>query len=190
MLLTVLLVGFVLVATVTDVRWHRVYNWTTYPGILIALGLNGLGDALSRWNLVDGGRLQAIGWQGLAQSAYGLLVCGGVMLVCFVLMRVGGGDVKLIAMMGAFLGPFQGLEAMLWTFVIGACAALIVVVWRVGPWTLLVRIMSQVLWWVRLGRANPIDPELRARLKPPLFLAPSALAAVVIVRFSLLGSTM
>ena len=33
------------------------------------------------------------------------------------MFKVGGGDVKLIAMLGAFLGPEQGITAMLWTFV-------------------------------------------------------------------------
>ena len=47
-------------------------------------------------------------------------LCGAAMLVCYVLFAggVGGGDLKLIAMMGAWLGVYRGLEAMLWTMVI------------------------------------------------------------------------
>ena len=75
---------------------------------------------------------------------------------------------------------------MLWTFVLGGAMGLMVLIWRVGPWRLLARAMRQVLWTVRLGRWSPLTPEERAQLKPPLFLAPCALVAVVIVQFSLM----
>jgi len=106
-------------------------------------------------------------------------------VVCFVLFKVGGGDVKLIAMLGAFLGPDRGVEAMLWTFVLGACLGLIVLVWRVGPLRLVADVGRHLLWLLRLGRFQPLTPEQRAALQPPLFLAPAALAAAVIVLFSL-----
>ena len=76
---------------------------------------------------------------------------------------------------------------MLWTFVLGGCMGLIVLIWRVGPVRLLVRAIRQVLWTLRLGRWSPLTPEERAQLQPPLFLAPSALAAVLIVQFAPLG---
>ena len=107
------------------------------------------------------------------------------MVLCFVVFRIGGGDVKLIAMLGAMLGPEKGLEAMLWTFLLGGCLAIIVLIWRVGPWPLVAGVFRQALWTLRLGRLNPLSEAQRAALQPPLFLAPSALAAVAIVRFGL-----
>lgn len=74
---------------------------------------------------------------------------------------------------------------MLWTFVLGGCMAVIVLVWRVGFWRLLARTFRQVLWTLRLGSWSRLTPEERAQLQPPLFLAPSALIAAVIVQFSL-----
>ncbi len=47
------------------------------------------------------------------------------MLVLFVFFRIGGGDVKLLAMLGAFLGLEQGIETLLWTFVLGGAVGLI-----------------------------------------------------------------
>ena len=96
------------------------------------------------------------------------------MLACFVLFKVGGGDVKLIAMLGAFLGLEQGVTAMLWTFVLGGCMGLIVLVWRVGPVRLLVRVFRQLMWSLRLGHWEPLTDDERAQLQPPLFLAPCA----------------
>lgn len=183
---TALLLGLLVVASVTDVRCHRIYNGTTYPGMLAALAWNAAGAALLSGSMVRRETLESLGWIGPWQSLLGLLVCGFVLLVCFVFLEVGGGDVKLMAMLGAHLGPDRGIEAMLWTFVLGGAMGLMVLIWRVGPWRLLARVMRQVLWTVRLGRWSPLTPEERAQLKPPLFLAPCALVAVVIVQFSLM----
>jgi Flp pilus assembly protein protease CpaA len=186
MVAEVLLLGLLAVATATDLWRHRIYNWTTYPGILAALGMNALGAGLLRGGLLEEATLRHLGWIGLAESALGFLICGGVMLVCYVLLQVGGGDVKLIAMLGAFLGQERGVETMLWTFVLGACLGLIVLVWRVGPLRLIASVGGHLLWMLRLGRFQPLTPEQRAALEPPLFLAPSAMAAAVIVQFGLL----
>lgn len=185
MLATVLLVGLLAVASATDVWRHKIYNGTTYPGIVAALGLNALGWLLAGAGVADARTLESLGWIGVGRSVLGLAACGGVLLLCFVLFKVGGGDVKMMAMLGAFLGPEQGIEAMLWTFVLGACAALIVLIWRVGPWRLAVGTLRHLAWMLRLGGWTPLSADQRAQLQPPLFLAPSALAAVVIVRFSL-----
>ena len=170
MLTTMLLLVAVSVATATDLLRHRIYNWTTYPGILAALAITAAGAG----NIT------------LSESLTGLAACGLVMLVCFVMFKIGGGDVKLIAMIGAFLGPEEGIIAMLWTFVLGGCVGLIVLIWRVGALRLMGRTCRQVLYTLRLGRWSPLSDEEKAMLQPPLFLAPCALAAVVIVRFALM----
>src|SRR3990167_5527375 len=133
MVAKVLLLGLLAVATATDLLRHRIYNWTTYPGILAALGLNALGTGLLWGAVLEQATLRDQGWIGVAESVSGFLICGAVLLMCYVLLKVGGGDVKLIAMLGAFLGVERGVEAMLWTFVLGGCLGLIVLVWRFGP---------------------------------------------------------
>ena len=187
MLATVLLLGFVLVAAVTDLRRHEIYNWTTYPGILAALCLNGVGDLMLVATDVDHRQLVALGWIGVAESCFGLLACGLLMLVCFVMLKIGGGDVKLIAMLGAFLGLEQGITAMLWTFVLGGCMGLIVLIWRVGPVRLIVGMFQYMACTLRLGRWSPLAGQQRAQLQPSLFLAPCALVAVLIVQLPRLG---
>lgn len=158
------LLGLLAVATVTDVRKHKIYNWNTYPGIVAGLLIN-----------------STAGWSGVWNAALGFLVCGFVMLLCYVLFNVGGGDVKLIAMMGAFLGLHKGVEAMLWTFVLGAVMGMAIVIWRYGFLTLLanawrhIRLVMQARGWV------PLTAKERAPLQRWLFLAPSALVAVAVV---------
>ncbi len=185
MLATALVMGFLAAATVTDLRTHKIYNWITYPGILTAWAGQAAGTALAAAGWVDIQTLQRLGWVGLADSLLGFLACGGVMLVCFVVFQIGGGDVKLMAMMGAMLGTDRGILAMLWTFVLGACVALVVLIWRLGPTRLVRLVLRQVLWVVRLARFSPLAPEEQAELRPPLYLAPCGLGAVVIVQFSL-----
>ena len=88
---TVLLLLLTATAAVTDLVYHKIYNWTTYPGIILALVVNYL---LNGW---DDGDPRG---PGLADSLKGFALCGGLMLVSYVLFQVGGGDVKLLAMLG------------------------------------------------------------------------------------------
>ena len=46
MLVTALVLGLTLVAAATDIRWHKIYNWNTYPGMIAGLALHGLGTLL------------------------------------------------------------------------------------------------------------------------------------------------
>jgi prepilin peptidase CpaA len=182
-LATALLLGFVLVATVTDAARNRIYNWTTYPGILIALALAG---AVSIFGADDATRIAWLGNVPVFDSLLGLLACGGCMLLCVVFFEVGGGDVKLIAMLGAFLGVGDGIEAMLWTFVIGAAFAIVVLIWKVGTLNVLRRFIQYAKAALRLKGVSQLKGSLDAQFKTSLFLAPSALLAVILIEFGLL----
>jgi prepilin peptidase CpaA len=160
-------------AAVTDLRVHKIYNWTTYPGMLLALALNLLQNG---WD---------DGYPGLKDSLAGFAVCGGLMLVSYVFFSVGGGDVKLIAMVGAFLGMEKGVDVLLWTFVLGGAAGLALLIWRVGLVRLVAGTVRHVLWSLRLVSWLPLSEAERRQLQPALYLAPSAVIAVVIVCFDL-----
>jgi prepilin peptidase CpaA len=185
MLLTFLLLVPMLIAAATDVARHKIHNWTTYPGILTAFAFHALG-ALLAWRGVGEQRLASLGFIPISESLFGFAACGAVMLFSFALFRVGGGDVKLMAMVGAFAGPWPGVMVMLWTFVLGGCMGLCVLIWRVGLWRLSTRTFQQLMWSLRLGHWEPLSDADRAELQPPLFLAPCALAGVIIVQFRLI----
>jgi prepilin peptidase CpaA len=173
---TVFLLLLTATAAVTDLRYHKIYNWTTYPGIVIALAVNAFENG---WD--DG----SLGHPGLKDSLFGLGMCGGLMLVSYVFFSVGGGDVKLVAMIGAFLGLEKGIEVVLWTFVLGAAAGVAVLIWRVGLLRLIAGTVRHVLWSLRLASWLPLSDAERRQLQPALYLAPSAVIAVVIVCFDL-----
>ena len=184
MLSTVMLLGLTLVAAVTAAFRNKIYNWNTYGGILAGLALSA---AHSDWPW---------GWLGgpsLAESVGGFLTCGVLMVACFVFFPgISGGDVKLMAMVGAWLGTKElfarndALEALLWTFVLAACFGLIGLVWRVGPFTTVSRVVRMMGTKMRLPWFMPLSEEEHKALQRPLFLAPSALVAVVIVRFGIM----
>jgi Flp pilus assembly protein protease CpaA len=186
MLISALVVAFAFAAAFTDFRWHKIYNWTTYPGMLTALVVHGLGSATGLALDPEHPLSQWVGWIGLADSVAGLVACGCLMIVLFVFFRIGGGDVKLLAMLGAFLGWEKGIETLLWTFVLGGAVGLTVLIWRVGLWTLVARSFRHFWSTLRFGYLSRLTEEERRELQVPLFLAPAALAAVVIVRFELL----
>lgn len=172
---------FLLLAAYTDIRWRRIYNWLTYPGILLALVLNAGGSLAGRLGWVDSTQLEAWGHIGLSQSILGLLSCGLILVFCYVLFDIGGGDVKLLAMVGAFLGPEKGLEALLWTMVLGGALALVLAIWHVGALRLTVRAVTVVWNFLRWRHRASVLPEDSTARNIPLFLAPCALIATVIV---------
>ena len=163
-------------ATITDVWRQKIYNWTTYSGIVIALLLNLLATTMEREEIAE---------VGIQNSLFGFLACGAVMLICFALFQIGGGDVKLLAMVGAFLGVQQGIEALLWTMVIGGAMAVVILIWKVGAVQLLKRVFQQLRNRVQVGEFGPLEEDEKTQLQVPLFLAPSALLAVLIVKFSI-----
>lgn len=175
MIATVCLIAFMVVATVTDVWRQKIYNWTTYPGIIVALVLT-LATTLSQTEIAE---------IGIDQSLIGFLSCGAIMVICFVLFQIGGGDVKLLAMAGAFLGPQFGIEMLLWTFVIGGATAVIILIWNFGVFRLFSRLLQQALMRLRIGNWDPLTEQEVSKLKTQLFLAPSALIATLIVKFSM-----
>lgn len=101
-------------AAITDLRTGHIPNALTLP--LLALG-----PAVAAFEAHARGG--SIGPAVLA-SLLGVLVCGAVPYLLFRLGGMFGGDVKLLAGLGAVLGPMVGLEAELDAFVAAALFAL------------------------------------------------------------------
>lgn len=160
------------VASWTDISRHEILNWNTYPGILAGLLLN-----------LAGFGILGEGIDGFSQSLAGLLLCGFIMLFAFVLFSMGGGDVKLIAMMGAFLGVEQGLFALLWTFSVGFVLGLAIVIWQTGFVEIIQKTCRHLALAIKARSWVPLSTEQRKPLDRGLFLAPSALIAAGIVSF-------
>lgn len=121
--LPMLLCAAVLAALLAGATWHdwrtrRIPNRLVLCGTLAGLALNSL--------LPHGAGLfdAPFGGLGLAQALAGAATGLALLLPMYLLRALGAGDVKLMAMCGAFLGPQGVLEAALLTFLTGGLLAL------------------------------------------------------------------
>ena len=108
----------------TDARTRRISNKLVLAGALIGLALNTL---LSQGS----GLFSALpGGLGFLTSLAGFAVGLGALLPLYLLRTMGAGDVKLMAMIGAFLGPMPILGAVLMTLLAGGILAITVALWK------------------------------------------------------------
>jgi len=106
-----LFVGTLLaLACVTDLRTRRIPNVLTFSAAAGAV----------LFHLVTGG------WQAAGWSIVGLFVGALLFLPMFALRGMGAGDVKLLAAVGAWLGPGQVAMAALATSLVGGVMAVVV----------------------------------------------------------------
>ena len=128
------------------------FQWLMGTGLACMLGIALAHDVASRripnW-LVGAGLLAGLGVSFLTPNGIGpgssLLGAGAgfaVLLPLYLLRAMGAGDVKLMAAVGAFLGPLPVVGAALLTFVSGGVLSLTVALWS--------RSMSRVLNNLRL----------------------------------------
>ncbi|MCH8039719.1 MAG: prepilin peptidase [Nitrospinae bacterium] len=114
--LTLLLFAVVLLAAVTDLRWHKIPNALTLPTMVVGMLGHTLADGL-------GGFLFSFG---------GLVLGLGVLLGFYALGGMAAGDVKLLGAVGAILGPVEVFLVFLMTAVLGGLYALGVMVHQGG----------------------------------------------------------
>ena len=95
-----------------DVRTRRIPNWLTFPAAVL-----GIVAATA----VHGGH-------GTVSSAAGLLVGLALFFPLFVLKGLGGGDVKLLGALGAWLGTSMILGVAFYTTLAGGVLALALLV--------------------------------------------------------------
>ena len=115
----VLLLILVLTAAIFDVRYRRIPNWLTVTGVLLGLATNTFltFDSPERWS-------------GPLRSVEGLLLGFFVYPLLHLIRAMGAGDVKLMAAIGAMVGPRDWFGIFLVTAVLGGAMALILVLAR------------------------------------------------------------
>ena len=111
-----LLLVFVILgcASWNDIRHHRIPNWLTLPSVVVGL---------VSWFIIGG-------VEGLKISAGGMLVGFGVFLIPFALGGMGGGDVKLMAAVGALIGWPLIIWAILLSCVTALFGAVAKAIWQ------------------------------------------------------------
>jgi prepilin peptidase CpaA len=97
-----------------DLKHHRIPNWLTLPSIIVGLLLC----------YFDGGI------EGLKSSAIGLTVGFTIFLIPFALGGMGGGDVKLMAAVGALIGWPLVVWAILLSCIVALFGAIAKAIWK------------------------------------------------------------
>ncbi len=110
----ILVAVLVLAAAATDIRSRRIPNWLTLAGVCAGLSLN--------WALY--------GLPGLKASATGLLLGFGSYFALYCLRAMGAGDVKLMAAVGAIVGPANWFSVFIATALAGGVLAVVLMIWK------------------------------------------------------------
>lgn len=105
---TALAVACSMIAAVLDHRRGFIPNSLTYPCLLTGLALAALGGGL----------------MGLGLSVAGLLAAGLIFFIAFAAGSCGGGDVKLMAALGAILGLWPAVDMTLAAMMVGGVIAI------------------------------------------------------------------
>lgn len=103
----------------SDVATRRIPNVLTYPAILLGLALNGVLPLVLE---AAGARsaLVLLGSSGSFDCFQGFGACAGIGIVSFMARGLGGGDVKILAAVGALLGLSQVMGVLFNTLLIAA----------------------------------------------------------------------
>ncbi len=137
--------GLALTAAITDWRKGEIPNWLTLPPLVVAPVVYGI----------------LLGKMGAIASVLGIIFCGLPTLVLWWQGGIGGGDVKLVAAIGATAGIMAGLEIELVAFVVAALYALGRLAWE-GK---LLRTLGNTLFLA----LNPLLPKKwRRKVSPSL----------------------
>jgi len=102
-----------------DLTYRRIPNWITVPAVLVALIYQVAAHGLVR---------------GATHGGAGLLVGCALLIVPFMLGGMGGGDVKLLGALGAWLGWRSTVNVFIYAAWAGAIWALIIMLHNRSLW--------------------------------------------------------
>lgn len=120
----IVLWGFLCAIVWHDVRSRRIPNRLVFSGAMVGVLLNSIPFH------IDGLLLPVVQPAGLLMALAGLALGLVLLMPMYMMKALGAGDVKMMAMIGAFLGPRPVFIAMLLTFLSGGVMALAVAAWH------------------------------------------------------------
>ncbi len=119
-----------------DMRERRIPNWLTVPGLALGLLLHGISG----------------GAGGFVNALLGAAVGAALLALPYVLGWMGGGDLKLLAAIGALMGVSFTLSTLLFALAVGGLIAL---VWLAVKRSLFGSLKYLVLVWLPTSGSKP-----------------------------------
>ncbi len=101
------LISILAIATMWDIRFHKIPNWLTFPSMIVAVFYH----TVSR------------GADGFSFSLLGIAAGMAVFIFPYLMKGMGAADVKLMGAIGGFVGVRGVLLASLWTALAGGLYA-------------------------------------------------------------------
>jgi len=157
-------------AMVFDWRKRTIPNWLTLGTLAVAP----LAHAVGAWAATHD---LSAAIHATESSALGGAICGLVPLLLWRLRMIGGGDVKLVAAIGAMVGPTLGLESTFYGFLFATSFIVLRLAWQGRFWGTLGNGLAQLV--------NPLLPKgrrlaMRHELGESLRFGPALCAGVAL----------
>ena len=158
-ILSIALIG----AAVTDVRSSRIPNIITFPLAGLGLMIHSVSDGLD----------------GFLFSIQGLGIGFGLLFVFYLLGGMGAGDVKLLAAVGAIIGPYDVFIAFLITACLGGLYAvgLMSLTWGIPSTAERVRVILTTWLVARIFTGPPPSEHGQPKLRYGLVIGMGALCS-------------
>jgi prepilin peptidase CpaA len=165
-LLIIFLGSILVVAAISDLRLNKIPNLLTYPAMIMALTYHGVTNGLD----------------GLIFSAAGLASGVALLIVPYLVGRMGAGDVKLMAAVGGILGARDAFVSFLFICVFGGIYALLVLLIKQKEYRASIR---RYAWMLKTFAATghltaipPAEDEKRPKLCYGVAIALGTLCSV------------
>jgi prepilin peptidase CpaA len=139
-----------LIAAVWDIRFNRIPNRLTFPSMIVAVS----------YYVVSGGVV------GLLFSLQGVAVGMAILAIPYFMGGMGAGDVKLMGVVGAFLGAEKVVLALLWTALVGGLYAIVLLIYYLLKQTARPSLSSASLYTLH---ENVLTPTVATVKKPCLY---------------------
>ena len=152
------------VACITDIRSRRIPNVLTFGAALAAIAFHTYGT----------------GWAGLQTAGLGWLAGAALFLPMFLLGGMGAGDVKLLAALGAWLGPRDTLWLAVYSCIAGGILGIVVALARGYLGTAINNVRTLVTYWFISGIRPLPSLTLEHGQGPRLAYAVPMLAGTVV----------
>ncbi len=107
-----LLVTILLISGITDILFGKIYNFITFPAIVLGLAMS----------------FQFQGTPGLIGSFIGLVICTAIFMVLYAWGGFGAGDAKLMMAIGAIVGYELIWDFILYSAIAGGIMANVVII--------------------------------------------------------------
>lgn len=147
-----LLLALVAVAALYDIRFRRIPNWLTVSGAVLGFASNAL----------------LLQFHGAVIAASGLALAMAVYVPLYLLRAMGAGDVKLMAAIGAIVGPTSWISIFLAAAIVGGIAALGLILIRGKIYETLFRVQIILTELAHLRAPYRSEPTLDVREKAAL----------------------